>query len=1613
MPITRELTPEELKSVEAQGLDPSLYAGKKVTLATDEELGQQKSPQVTNPSYSTLGAIGKSLQQKTGSIIGGGGAALGTGLLLAPFTEGASLIPSLLGLVGIGTAAGAGSYVGQRGQNTLQGPQVTQQLEQEATQAHSEHPIATTVGDITANALASGGSFSPSTAISGTRGILAKLTGQALTKEMARDAANVAIQSGVMPAINTGLSLAQGQGIPSIGSLAEQAVGGALFAKPSKLGEMFGGRKGQVEDPNKGETTAKPEVTEPTAKPVESPYLQTGDNGQHVIDNATVRALWLKANPKPIPSEGVDPLLDTDYHKANVAWKNQSKDTDLQRQWAQDAWVKKYEESKVIQAQTPTDQPIVKTPDQGVSNEPTKSVDADTSTPKLPVANDSADVNQLRGQDFLKQEADRVANEKKSEDYQKMQEELAAQKSAEVVQSGREPLLDQLQQSAGEQPKPIEQVAKPLNKNAMGIVNTKTLLPNDVARPQTPLPIKDATEMGVDQNRYAPPSDYDLYKDNNDKMRDLVKSGQHDTPDFFKMFQSNEDIKNRQPGDRKGKPPLEPTNSTIIPKTVGDLLNHVVAGKSENSDFAKELLSKIDQSSLKTPVEQTLASRNHYTPEGTVKLTDTASESEALHEVIHAATSKKVDELGPNHPLVKELQSLLETARQHIADKNTYGLKDVHEFMAEAKTNKEFSKTLEGIKDGPTTLWGKFTDIVRRMFGIDSKHSSLMERVLKPTDELMQMERPGSSKEIKIGDTVTSIDPKNGKKLPDGKVIRKEVDGSLLVRISKGASFDNYFFPGGKGVSLSGENRFAPPSKGTKEEIERPYQLHLTEATLDRIRDHPNPLGKVLADRSQLALQGTQEQMGWTQNALQSKIRDVKLTTSDQTHLEQIRNYDNLHHKLPDNPFQNDRQRIAWETERGIYKKMGEERLKENEPVMRGNTPTNLKIDEHSHPTTLDDKYSEMLRKGTDTVGIKNFSDKYVEYAMKQGYSLKEAQESLTNLRESIQGSMKNESGNMQYFNAVRRSQGVNLPPEFIKKGWAQNLETYYNRSARDMNFYKFVEKNPQAMSALGMTRDSWMKPIPKDPLGGIANDSSVKTLIQEFRGNRSTSGERTEEAASALATKIFIANPGLQAHVIGSNTIGMVSAGENPYQMGKILTGAFKNITSGFQHAVENGVYKYSAKSSMDMLDSSLTWAQRFQGLSRFIGQISTLNDLTTKFNAAFLQAGCEVTIDHKLNLASSGDKTAMQFIKKLDPTYASDRVYSPVEKTKLASTAVGFIHGTGDARTMPPWMLNDSELSGFFTLAHWSVAQTNKFMTDFYTPARNGNILPLANAMFGAAIGGYFVKKLREEISGRKPQLPSLPEIAAGKDGLAGNKGLVLYNMIAGMQYAGFGGLLSQVAKYPFDIAYKNTPMGAVFPMDELATNTFDMVKDLTTAATNDPHFNWGHAAMYVAQHIATDSFQLGRIGYNQAINHGLITGEMAEKRELANKLGQLRRFNMVSNLPYDEVNEGSNPFMNLEQKSFKLEQDPQKAMAMLPGLINTIVTKYGENPDVMMEKLKALKQNSYSTMPSLETMPLSFMKYVAYLDRLEGPGKGQEAMMDFMKHKVVNEAKASVVP
>lgn len=786
---------------------------------------------------------------------------------------------------------------------------------------------------------------------------------------------------------------------------------------------------------------------------------------------------------------------------------------------------------------------------------------------------------------------------------------------------------------------------------------------------------------------------------------------------------------------------------------------------------------------------------------------------------------------------------------------------------------------------------------------------------------------------------------------------------------------------------------------------------NIFKSGVDKVRE----VSPRLSDAFKQVNNTREQRVGATWNKLKQVMDKVGYDkNTDGKFLQKVADWENLHHQ-PYTGRMTLAQRAVYEVAKEVYKESGEYRMSNNEPVYRNGKPTQLRPDPTSHPMAIAPKIMELYKNGTNTQEIAKYDKLFLDNATKQGLTPEKANEALSRIKMSLQGSESNNKSRLQFFNGARIAQGTPLPKEWGVDGYAKNLESYYRRMALDNAFYKHVESDPAVMAQLGESKDAWgnvIKPTAEPVLGG--NDH-VRNALNEFKGQMMNTASRDEGAITNLAATLFVSNPAIEMHKIASNVInGPLSTADNPIQFGRILTHMVMDFGKGLEHATENGVVRLTSRSVDSFFDSNATFAERIQALSQGFRSISSLGGRTDKFNVGLMQTGFERALAYKQQSAAKGDVTAQQLLKKIDPTYKVGKQYDQAGLEKLSSLAIAYTQGTHDSRTMPHWMMQDNELSGFFKLAHWSISQTNRFMSDVYTPAIRGDVRPLFSALLGASVGGYLIRKMREEMQGKHGNVPDLTEIASSEKGLEGNKLLVGYNLISAAQYAGFGGMLSSFAKWPMDILYKNNPQGSVFPLDEIASDMKDTLGKFTSAYNNDPNFNLAHASMELVTHIFMTDIQLSRVVINQGINNGMITGSVADRKQLSDKLSKLRRFDMVSGLPYDDQTpSNANEFMNLEQKKFKREQDLSKAMDMLPGLVDNIVSTYGKDPDIMMAKLKALKENQYETFPSIENMPIEYMKYLAYLQKMEGPEKAQAELQDYMKHKTINEVKAGIVP
>lgn len=143
----------------------------------------------------------------------------------------------------------------------------------------------------------------------------------------------------------------------------------------------------------------------------------------------------------------------------------------------------------------------------------------------------------------------------------------------------------------------------------------------------------------------------------------------------------------------------------------------------------------------------------------TVKIYQSGTINTLLHEVVHAATAKIIN----NHvyfetvngvmrgvgltPLGKKLMRMFDAAKAAAGKKNmVYGLQNAHEFVAEAFTNSDFQnflKNTESISKGTikgklSSLWSDFVNAIKDMLGVPDIAGTLLEDVLTLAPQLFK-----------------------------------------------------------------------------------------------------------------------------------------------------------------------------------------------------------------------------------------------------------------------------------------------------------------------------------------------------------------------------------------------------------------------------------------------------------------------------------------------------------------------------------------------------------------------------------------------------------------------------------------------------------------------------------------------------------------------------------------------------------------------------------------------------------------------------------------------------------------------------------------------------------
>jgi hypothetical protein len=237
--------------------------------------------------------------------------------------------------------------------------------------------------------------------------------------------------------------------------------------------------------------------------------------------------------------------------------------------------------------------------------------------------------------------------------------------------------------------------------------------------------------------------------------------------------------------------PQKDTAIGIKDKTnIKEVLSHIASTGNEYSDIAKEILPIADAESLNVPVNVNhelkpfLESRAQYDHMGDhIEISsDYVNDPKILtHEILHGLSQKKMPTISyeingkeyraqledtvKNYPEpVKNLVDLYFKTADSLGqserlfsengdannpkkgsswgtDPSSYALTNIHEFIAEAFSNKEFQKKLKSISLSTTeTAWDRFINAIKKMAGISVK-DDLFGKVMEAGKDIIKLQR--------------------------------------------------------------------------------------------------------------------------------------------------------------------------------------------------------------------------------------------------------------------------------------------------------------------------------------------------------------------------------------------------------------------------------------------------------------------------------------------------------------------------------------------------------------------------------------------------------------------------------------------------------------------------------------------------------------------------------------------------------------------------------------------------------------------------------------------------------------------------------------------------------
>lgn len=647
----------------------------------------------------------------------------------------------------------------------------------------------------------------------------------------------------------------------------------------------------------------------------------------------------------------------------------------------------------------------------------------------------------------------------------------------------------------------------------------------------------------------------------------------------------------------------------------------------------------------------------------------------------------------------------------------------------------------------------------------------------------------------------------------------------------------------------------------------------------------------------------------------------------------------------------------------------------------------------------------------------REYDQMFVDHAMRRG----ETEESARNLLQDYKQAIGHAGATPDVkFGALRKVEGMGLPWQLVDQNYTSMARRYGRRAAADLSFFKNVQNDPKMLAALPIRdqQGKLFRDLPqdvKDRAAGIeyiGGSEEVKQALRSVYGIDLPANPRLMSAARAVGSMVMQTGTGIRNLV-------QIPTSVAPYYGVDIITGlkALAKMNERTARAFENNAIRSSFKdfdAAGDFSGNPIRFIRYADKISEFLRKY-TGRELSDKIEGLYHYSLGEELATKWFAQAKNRDIKARQMIKRFGNTLqkpVADYFNPATEVTaddiaRVAKSFVDAARGTYSASGLPGVAI-EGNVAPFLALSRWSIERSNIFWRDVVEPMKGGDFMPLLKTTFATLLTGAAIEQLNEALTGKRGVDPTLKEALAD-----GDADTLTAKAIGLAQLGSYAGIVSDAAKVGTQLAqgksirYTNPlsmPMASVGV--DVANRTAQVAKAIREG--EDP---FDALALY-AKDLALATSQNARYAYANLTEGGR---EEAMRKE---KFRDLRVFEELTGRREGSSFTETNPYLGLGARNFKRSDDIAEALQMVPDLVQQAVEKSQDDNgqldiEILRRKLRALKLNSYQTVPDALKNPRAFTEFMDFLSKTQGPEAATERATDFYRQRAINKMKSSTIP